>query len=147
MATVPKEQLSRQRRLYQQAANFFKARPDLTVAIWSAYGDYLLEMEKKREAYAVYYDTIRTHMSDPRLVADTAIKVSQKRLEGDEPKKAVALLTTLIKFAEKPPPGDPFAKDSAWYRLSQCLEDVYKEMGEQKAADAVEAQLSKFKRR
>jgi hypothetical protein len=147
MATLPKEQLARQRRLYQQASNFFKARPDLTVAIASSYGDYLLEMEKKREAYAVYYDTIRTHMSDPRLVADTAIKVSRKRLEGDEPKKAVTLLTTLIKFAEKPPLGDPFAKDSAWYRLNQCLEDVYKEMGEQKAADAIEAQLSKYKRR
>jgi hypothetical protein len=146
LETIPNEQLARRSRLYQQAGNYFKSRPDLHVAIGSAYGDYLLEIGKKREAYDVYYSTIRAHMDDPRLVADTAIKVTQKRLEGDEPKKAVTLLTALIRLAPKPPYGDAFARESEWYRLQKCLMGVYKEMGDEKAQNAVEAQLSKYRR-
>lgn len=147
MATIPQEQSVRQRRLYQQAANFFKARPDLTVAIGGAYGDYLMDLGKKRDAYEVYNNTIRAHMDDPRLVADMAIKVTQKRLEGDEPKKAVTLLATLLHLATRPPYDDAFAKSSEWYRLKVCLQGVYKEMGDDKAVQAIEAELSKFKRR
>ncbi len=147
MATVPKEQAQRQKRLFLQARNFFKARPDLTSSIGAAYGDYLLETGKKREAYDVYHDTIRAHMSDPRLVTDIAIKVSQKRLEGDEPKKAVTLLAALLRYAVKPPYGDAFAKHSAWYRLQTCLKGVYEETGDSKAAATIEAELAKYKRR
>jgi tetratricopeptide (TPR) repeat protein len=148
MAAVPKDQLPRRKRLYQQAAGFFKARPDLAVAVESDYGDYLLDIGKNREAYGIYYDTIRSHMDDPRLVVDMAIRVTKKRLEGDEPKKAVTLLQALIRCAKKPAYSEGLLADgSAWYRLYDCLAGVYKEMDKQKEADAIEKELRKYGRR
>lgn len=147
MTMVPKEEYARRKRLYKQAATCFKDSPDLAVAVGRDYGDYLLEMDKKRQAYDVYHETIRAHMDDPMLVADLAIKVSEKRMEGDEAKKAVQLLTALIKYSKKPPYDDAFAKHSAWYRLNTCLKGVYTETGEQKKADAIEAELAKYRRR
>lgn len=83
-------------------------------------------------------------MDDPMLVADLAIKVTETRMESDEPKKALALLKPLIRISDKPSYTDPFAKFSEWYRLQKCLKGVYKEIGEDKATAALEAELSKF---
>ena len=146
MAAIPEEKYARRVRLYQQAANFFKPRPDLAVAVGRDYGDYLLDQGKKQQAFDVYHNTIRAHMDDPMLVADLAIKVTDRRMEADEPKKAVALLQPLIRLSQRPSTGDPFAKDSAWYRLQACLKKVYTQMNDDKSAAAIEAELSKFRR-
>ena len=146
METVPDKNVDRRVRLYQQAAGFFKPRPDLSARVARAYGDYLMDQGRKDQAYDVYYDAIRAHMKDPMLTADLAIKVTKMRLESDEPKKAVELLQPLIELAKKPGYHDPYAKHSEWYRLQACLAGVYKKMGEEKAAAAIEEELAKFVR-
>ena len=143
---VPRDDFAHRARLYKQGVGFFKARPDLTVALAQAYGDYLLESEKREEAYAVYHETIRTYMDDQRLVVDMAVKVTNAQTASDDLDKSATLMKTMIGRAKKPPYNHPVAKFSTWYQLNLCLKGVYEKMGKQDEADKIAAELGKFKR-
>ncbi len=147
LEAVPKEAFAQRSRLYRQGVTFFKFRPDLTVAMARAYGDYLLEADKRDEAYKVYHETIRTYMDDPRLVVDLAIKVTDKQTESDDLDKSVKLLKTLIGRSRKPAYSDPLANHSAWRRLQKCLRGVFEKAGDTEGAQQIEAEFAKFKRK
>jgi tetratricopeptide (TPR) repeat protein len=147
MGMIPPEEYDRRVRLYKQAVELFKSRPNLTVAVGRDYGDFLLEADKKREAYRIYFNTITALMEKPEFAADVAIKFVDTKLEGDEPQRAVTLLQSVLKRTKKPKYNDPFARFSPWYRLQTSLRDVYASAGRKKESDAVEADLSHFSMR
>jgi len=140
---IPEAQLRRRQLVHQQALNYFHSRPDLCVAIAEDYGDYLLKIGRRREAYDVFYSAINS--SEPRFVADLAIKFTSTCLKDDDPKRAVTLLKGLINAVRKPAYGDPYARTSAWFRLCKCLKDVHTVQRDKRAADAIEAELSRFR--
>jgi hypothetical protein len=144
---VPKEAFAQRVRLYKQGVGFFKFRPDLTVALARAYGDYLLEMDKRSEAYAVYHETIRTYMDDPRLVVDMAVKVTNAQTENDDLDKSVTLMKTMIGRTVKPAYNHPLSRYSTWYQLKLCLKGVYEKMGQQDEAEKIAAEIRKFRKR
>ena len=141
---VPDADLKKRNRLYEAAFQVYQSRPDLGVKLRTAQGDYLAKHGHRKLCYAVYYDAIERYLDHGRLVAGLTRKVVKMNLEDGEPRKALNLIVKLLAYCKEPPYEDPFAGASAYYQLHKTLAKLYRDLGNEAAAVAVEAKLKNY---
>ena len=141
---VPEENVKKRNALYNAAFKVYQGRPDLAVQLRTEQGDYLAKHGRRDLGYAAYADAITRYLEHGRLVAELTRKAVKMNLEDGKPRNALNLILTLLPYCKEPPYENPFAGASVYYQLKKTLAQVYRTLGNENAALAVEAELRHF---